>query len=119
MGGDDFVDALQKFNGNKQTFDEAKAELEEYLENLEAINYSQRIILLAEQFDPKVLFAAEWLSEKYKVNIRCYRLTLARQSNDEFLEAADEAVLLTLELSEAWLYEFTFLVNYDATLQLI
>jgi hypothetical protein len=43
VGGDDFVDALQKFNGNKQTFDEAKAELEEYLENLEAINYSQRI----------------------------------------------------------------------------
>jgi hypothetical protein len=84
-GRDDFVEALQKFNGSKQRFEEAKAELEEYLENLEAINYSQRIILLAEQFDPKVLFAAEWLTEKYKVNIRCYRLTLARQGSDEFL----------------------------------
>jgi hypothetical protein len=45
--------------------------------------------------------------------------TNAMQCTAVSMEAADEAVLLTLQLSEAWLYEFTFLVDYDATLQLM
>jgi hypothetical protein len=43
---------------------------------LDAINRSQRIILLAEAFDFEVLVTAEWLTDRYDMDIRCYRLAL-------------------------------------------
>jgi hypothetical protein len=53
----------------------------------EEINRHQRIILIAEAFDYSVLVGAEWLTEKFGVDILCCRLLLARDSpgNAEFL----------------------------------
>jgi hypothetical protein len=87
-----FIDELCKFNKkflnqSEQTIDQAKEELEETLEegDTEIINRNQRIVLLAEEFDYEVLVTAEWLTERYAVDIRCYRVALANNTADEFL----------------------------------
>ena len=87
-----FVEELSRYNtenfpANPQSPDEAKDELEEQLEDsdFDAINREQRIVLLAEDFDYEVLITAEWLTEKYKLDIRCYRLIVARQDEQDFL----------------------------------
>ena len=41
------------------------------------INQAQRIVLLAEDYDWEVLISAEWLSQKFEVDIRCVRLSMA------------------------------------------
>ena len=53
----------------------------------EEINRHQRIILIAEAFDYSVLVGAEWLTEKFGVDILCCRLSLAKDANGnaEFL----------------------------------
>jgi hypothetical protein len=53
----------------------------------EEINRHQRIILIAEAFDYSVLVGAEWLTEKFGVDILCCRLSLAKDTagNTEFL----------------------------------
>lgn len=82
-----FIEELRRFNGSNQSFEEAKEELEEELDegDYESINRSQRIVLLGEDFEFEVLVTAQWLWEHYEVDIRCYRLSLAKQGNDEFL----------------------------------
>ena len=62
-------------------------EFESFLEegDPEVINRQQRIILLAEEFDWEVLVAAEWLHEKFEVDIRCYRLAAAVDGDGELL----------------------------------
>ena len=60
--------------------------LEVYPEDLNQIlNQSQRVILLADAFDYEVLAAAEWLNERYDVDIKCYRLRLSVEGENEFL----------------------------------
>ena len=53
----------------------------------EEINLRQRIVLVAEAFDYSVLIGAEWLNEKYDVDIICCRISLARDAaaSAEFL----------------------------------
>jgi hypothetical protein len=53
--------------------------------DIETINRNQRIVLLAEAFDYEVLVTAEWLIEHYGVDIRCYRIGLAKNADDHFL----------------------------------
>jgi hypothetical protein len=60
---------------------EQKEKLLEFLEvEIEEINRHQRIILVAEAFDYSVLIGAEWLNEKYDVDIVCCRIALARDT---------------------------------------
>ena len=70
-------------------FDESRREaLENFLEvDRDEINHSQRIILIAEDFDYSVLVGAEWLSEQHGVDLSCCRLSLAKdaEANGEFL----------------------------------
>jgi hypothetical protein len=83
-----FIEQLCEFNKKKhQTFEQAKDELEQILEDsdIEAVNRNQRILLLAEAFDYEVLVTAEWLIERYELDIRCYRVALAKHGDDEFL----------------------------------
>jgi hypothetical protein len=87
-----FIERLIDFNQKQQSYEQAKAELEEILGDgdgdIETLNRDQRIVLLAEAFDYEVLVTADWLSERYDVDIRCYRIGLAKNDNDHFLTCA-------------------------------
>jgi hypothetical protein len=65
--------------------DDPHIDLDEFLGPNVNLNQQQRIILLAEEFDYEVLVCAEWLTEKYGMDIRCFRLALAIDGDDEFL----------------------------------
>lgn len=69
--------------------DDARSEIEEHTgSEVSSINQAQaqRIILIAEDFDPALLVAAEWLHESFGVDIRCYRIQLSREENgDDYL----------------------------------
>lgn len=66
--------------------EEAEAEIEDFLlQDAGSLNDSQRIILIAEDYDYEVLITAEWLTEVYGLDIRCYRLALSVQEDSEFL----------------------------------
>ncbi len=69
-----------------KTAEEGTDEIEQFLNvDMESINDSQRILLLAENFDYEVLVTAEWLSENFDVDIRCYRLGLSSDGTAVFL----------------------------------
>jgi hypothetical protein len=53
------------------------------------LNNSQRIVLIAESYDYEVLCTAQWLTDKWGLNITCYEVALARDglNNSEYLSA--------------------------------
>ncbi|NKC16265.1 MAG: hypothetical protein GKR94_29895 [Gammaproteobacteria bacterium] len=89
-----------------QLLDDGKQDaLIDFLEevDVEKINRSQRIILVAEAFDYALLIGAEWLSDNYGVDVMCCRIAVAKDAatNNEYLvcsnvypapELAQEAV---------------------------
>lgn len=77
---DDFVETLAaQYSGSTE---DARGEIEEFVgSDASSINQEQRVILVAEDFDPALLIAAEWLNEKYEVDIRCYRMQLSREES--------------------------------------
>jgi len=80
------VEERQKFSG--QSTDDTESEIEEFLvEEPDSLNSAQRIILMAEDFDYEVLVTAEWLSDQYEIDIRCYRLKLSVENDSEFLSS--------------------------------
>jgi hypothetical protein len=92
-----FVELVTKF-ANSPT-----ARIEEILENfvdggVNAVNQTQRIILIGEEFDYSTLVTVEWLSEQHGVDIRCYRLRLAVDGTGEFLSC--ERVYPPTELTD-------------------
>ncbi|MEM1108879.1 MAG: hypothetical protein AAGH99_09340 [Planctomycetota bacterium] len=65
----------------------ATTRLEDFLDtDLRALNEEQRVVLLAEGFDYEVLATASWLTEVYGLDIRCFRVTIARHEEDELLQ---------------------------------
>ena len=88
MVTDQFVETLARnFSvSNKDALSEIEAHTEP---NTSALNRAQRIILIAENFDPALLIAAEWLHEKFNVDIRCYRMQLSREEGgNDYLTCA-------------------------------
>lgn len=60
---------------------EKNEKLQEFLEvEIDEINRRQRMILVAEDFDYSVLIGAEWLNEKYEVDIICCRISLSKDA---------------------------------------
>jgi hypothetical protein len=80
---DKFVETLAQSYG--QAIDEARSAIQEHITELAALNQFQRIILIAEDFDPAVLISSEWLHENYAVDIRCYRMALSQEDGKEYL----------------------------------
>jgi hypothetical protein len=73
---------------NKPVID-ASEEIEEFLsEEGTSLNASQRIILIAEDYDYEVLVAAKWLSEKHSIDILCWKIELAADGSAEYLSVA-------------------------------
>jgi hypothetical protein len=65
---------------------EAEEEVEEHLdEGSSTLNSSQRVILVAEEYDFEVLATAKWLTERYELNIACWRAELACDASAEYL----------------------------------
>ncbi|MEP7354544.1 MAG: hypothetical protein ABI824_15060, partial [Acidobacteriota bacterium] len=67
---------------------------------LNELNRQQRILLIAEAFDYEVLAAADWLYQRYDVEIACARLSLAvdRNTGAEYLSCTQ--IFPTPELAE-------------------
>jgi hypothetical protein len=80
---DKFVETLAL--NYKQSNDDARAVIEDLAGDISSINNKQRILLIAEDFDPALLFAAEWLHDYYSVDIRCYRLQLSQENANDYL----------------------------------
>lgn len=70
--------------------DDAREQIGEFLGSgtLGDLNASQRIVLIAEHFDYTVLAAAQWLTEKYDVDIKCFRVQLSQDGDTLFLSCA-------------------------------
>jgi hypothetical protein len=81
---DRFVENLA--TNYSQSLDEARSAIEDHIgSEISSINHAQRILLIAEDFDPALLIAAEWLHESFNVDIRCYRLQLSQESGNDYL----------------------------------
>jgi hypothetical protein len=79
-----FIAERARLTGRAQ--DATEDEFEEFVGgDVASLNHSQRIILLAESFDYEVLVAAEWLNERFNVDVRCARLSLSSDGTNDFL----------------------------------
>ncbi|MCH7592515.1 MAG: hypothetical protein IH989_07035 [Planctomycetes bacterium] len=79
-----FLAERQRLTGGSA--EDVESEVEGFLvEDTDELNQSQRIVLMAEDFDFEVLIAAEWLTESYAMDIRCYRLRISTDGSNEFL----------------------------------
>ena len=76
----------QRARLTNKPFDDAEDDIEQFLlEDIDNLNQVQRVLLMAEDFDYEVLVTAEWLTEQYDLDIRCYRLALSADGQMEFL----------------------------------
>jgi hypothetical protein len=71
---------------SRKSDSDAEEEIDEFLdEGSSTLNASQRVILIAEEYDFEVLATAKWLSEQYEVSISCWRAELASDTSAEYL----------------------------------
>ena len=79
---------------------DAEEEIEEFLnEDPSTLNTNQRVILVAEEYDFEVLATAKWLTERYKLDIACWRAELAVDGTAEYLSLS--CIYPPPELAEA------------------
>ena len=79
-----FIDALAV--NYSQSADDARAAIEDHVgSDISSINHAQRILLIAEDFDPALLIGTEWLHENHDVDIRCYRLQISQEGGNDYL----------------------------------
>lgn len=70
----------------KSDENDAQIRVEEFVDNIEALNQTQRIILVARDFQPEVASAVLWLRDNYQVDITCIRLrTYTNRNGDLFI----------------------------------
>ena len=70
----------------RQSLDDARAAIEDHIgSDISSINKAQRILLIAEDFDPALLIAVEWLHENHDLDVRCYRLQLSQENENDYL----------------------------------
>ncbi len=83
---DDIVDIYANYA--KITNEESLSKIEEFVDDFQALNREQRIILISKQFHSDVASAAFWLREKYNLDIKCVKLIPFKDSSGQiFLEA--------------------------------
>jgi hypothetical protein len=69
-----------------RTASEAEVDLRDHIgPDLSSVNQVQRVILIAEEFDWEVLCTAEWMNERYDLDIRCFRIALSSDASSEYL----------------------------------
>jgi hypothetical protein len=70
----------------KRAPEDAQEEVDEFLfDAAGSLNGTQRVILVAGDFDYEVLVTAEWLSERFGLDIRCYRLSYSADGKSEYV----------------------------------
>lgn len=71
----------------QEPIDDAKETIGDHVTRaaLGDVNKTQRVILIAESFDYSLLKTAEWLRERYRVDIRCYRIEYVHDDGGEYI----------------------------------
>ncbi len=79
-----FIETLAaNFNRSNE---EARTAIEDHAgPDISSVNHAQRILLIAEDYDPALLVAAERLHESYDVDIRCFRLQLSKEKGTDYM----------------------------------
>jgi hypothetical protein len=76
-----------------------KDELKELFQN-EEIDIKIKIVLIAENFDPEIIYASHWLKTAYKLNISAYTVRLYNHNNNILLDIEQKYPLK--ELSDVY-----------------
>ncbi|MDK9696589.1 MAG: hypothetical protein OEL76_09370 [Siculibacillus sp.] len=84
---DEFIATRSQFTGEPRgaSTDAIRDHLRTSKTELDDLNRGQRVILVAEAFDFALLKTAEWLSERYGVGIRCYRIEYVEDNSAEYI----------------------------------
>ena len=82
-GVEDFLTARSGFA--QETIQDAEDMISDHIDDIDMLNQNQRIILIAENFDYALLKTAEWLTEKFGLDVRCHRLGYVSDGAAEYL----------------------------------
>lgn len=85
------------------SIEEAKEQIEDFLSTeLDNINESQEIFLIAEDFHLEVILSAKWLSDNYSIPIKCFKMILAKDNSTNISYLALQQVFPLPEISDQY-----------------